>query len=70
MPVEIWYLISVFVVAIIGFVIIKRPLYECMFFSFISLSCRLFSGRQIDLLSFLMIPHLCEHFNNNLFQIL
>ncbi len=37
MPVEIWYLISVFVVAIIGFVIIKRPLYECMFFSFIVL---------------------------------
>ncbi len=37
MPVEIWYLIAVFAVAIIGFSVLKRPLYECMLVSFIVL---------------------------------
>ena len=37
MPVEIWYLVSVFVVAIIGFTILKRPLYECMLAAFVVL---------------------------------
>ncbi len=37
MPVEILYLGVVFAVALIGFCVIKRPLYECMFLSFIAL---------------------------------
>ena len=37
MIVEFWYLIVVFVVAIIGFSILKRPLYECMIAAFIVL---------------------------------
>jgi len=37
MPVELWYLIAVFVTAVIGFVVVKRPLYECMIYAFIVL---------------------------------
>ncbi len=37
MPIEFWYLIAVFVVAIIGFSILKRPLYECMLVAFVVL---------------------------------
>ena len=37
MPIEIWYLVVVFIVAIIGFVVFKRPLYECMLASFVAL---------------------------------
>ena len=37
MIVEFWYLIAVFVVAIIGFTILKRPLYECMIAAFVVL---------------------------------
>lgn len=36
-PKELLYLAVVFVVAIIGFVLIKRPLYECMLASFVAL---------------------------------
>lgn len=34
MPKELWYLVVVFAVAIIGFTVLKRPLYECMLASF------------------------------------
>ncbi len=37
MPIEIVYLAVVFAVALIGFVVLKRPLYECMLLSFIVL---------------------------------
>lgn len=37
MPVEVWYLVAVFAVAIIGFCVIKRPLYECMLAAFVVL---------------------------------
>lgn len=37
MPVELWYLIAVFVVCIIGFTLLKRPLYECMLVAFVVL---------------------------------
>lgn len=37
MPIEFLYLATVFVVAIIGFTFLKRPLYECMFAAFIAL---------------------------------
>ena len=37
MPVEILYLAVVFIVAIIGFSVLKRPLYECMLAAFIVL---------------------------------
>ncbi len=37
MIVEFWYLIAVFAVAIIGFSILKRPLYECMLAAFVVL---------------------------------
>ncbi|MBO5837682.1 MAG: TRAP transporter large permease subunit, partial [Oscillospiraceae bacterium] len=37
MPIEILYLAVVFVVAIIGFCVFKRPLYECMLLAFIAL---------------------------------
>lgn len=37
MPIEFLYLASVFVVAIIGFSVLKRPLYECMLAAFIVL---------------------------------
>ena len=37
MPIEILYLAVVFVVAILGFVVFKRPLYECMLLSFFAL---------------------------------
>ena len=37
MPIEILYLAVVFVVAIVGFVVFKRPLYECMLLSFFAL---------------------------------
>lgn len=36
-PIEVFYLAAVFVVAIIGFTVLKRPLYECMLASFIVL---------------------------------
>lgn len=37
MPIEFFYLAAVFVVAIIGFTFLKRPLYECMLAAFIVL---------------------------------
>lgn len=37
MPIEFLYLAVVFAVAIVGFTILKRPLYECMLASFIAL---------------------------------
>jgi TRAP-type uncharacterized transport system fused permease subunit len=37
MIVEFWYLIAVFIVAIIGFTVLKRPLYECMIAAFVVL---------------------------------
>lgn len=37
MPIELLYLAAVFVVAIIGFSVLKRPLYECMLAAFIVL---------------------------------
>lgn len=37
MPIEVFYLAVVFVVAIIGFCVLKRPLYECMLAAFITL---------------------------------
>lgn len=37
MPIEFLYFAVVFVVAIIGFMVLKRPLYECMLASFIAL---------------------------------
>lgn len=37
MPIEIWYLISVFAVAFVGFSLLKRPLYECMLLAFVVL---------------------------------
>ena len=37
MPIEVLYLAVVFVVAIVGFVVFKRPLYECMLLAFIAL---------------------------------
>jgi len=37
MPIEILYLALVFVIAIIGFTVLKRPLYECMLAAFVVL---------------------------------
>lgn len=37
MPIEFLYFAVVFAVAIVGFIVLKRPLYECMFASFIAL---------------------------------
>ena len=37
MPIEILYFAVVFIVAIIGFMAFKRPLYECMLASFVVL---------------------------------
>ena len=37
MPFELIYLVAVFAVAILGFVLLKRPMYECMLFAFIVL---------------------------------
>jgi len=37
MPIEFLYLAVVFAVAIVGFMVIKRPLYECMLASFVAL---------------------------------
>lgn len=37
MPIEIWYLIAVFATVTISFVLLKRPLYECMLLSFVVL---------------------------------
>lgn len=37
MPIEFWYLAVVFAVAIVGFTVLKRPLYECMLAAFIAL---------------------------------
>ena len=37
MPIEVLYLAVVFVVAIIGFCVLKRPLYECMLLAFVVL---------------------------------
>ena len=37
MPIEFFYLAVVFMVAIVGFTVLKRPLYECMLASFIVL---------------------------------
>ena len=37
MPIELLYLAVVFVVAIVGFMVLKRPLYECMLAAFVAL---------------------------------
>ena len=37
MPFELVYLAAVFAVAIIGFALLKRPMYECMLAAFIVL---------------------------------
>lgn len=37
MPIEIWYLIAVFATVTVSFVLLKRPLYECMLLSFVVL---------------------------------
>ena len=37
MPIEFLYFAVVFVVAIIGFVALKRPMYECMLAAFVVL---------------------------------
>ena len=37
MPIELLYLAIVFAVAIVGFTVLKRPLYECMLYAFIAL---------------------------------
>jgi len=37
MPIEFIYLVIIFAIAVIGFTILKRPLYECMFIAFIVL---------------------------------
>ncbi len=37
MPIEFLYLAVVFAVAIVGFMVLKRPLYECMLISFVAL---------------------------------
>ena len=37
MPIEFLYLGVVFAVAVIGFMVLKRPLYECMLAAFIAL---------------------------------
>ena len=37
MPIEIWYLIGVFATVTVSFVLLKRPLYECMLLSFVVL---------------------------------
>lgn len=37
MPIEIWYLIAVFATVTASFVLLKRPLYECMLLSFLVL---------------------------------
>ena len=37
MIIEVWYLVIVFAVALIGFTVLKRPLYECMLAAFIVL---------------------------------
>ena len=37
MPIEFMYLIMVFAIAIIGFSVLKRPLYECMLAAFLVL---------------------------------
>ncbi len=47
MPVEFLYLAAVFVVAIIGFTLLKRPLYECMLAAFIVLVAITGSWAQI-----------------------
>lgn len=47
MPVEFLYLAAVFIVAIIGFTLLKRPLYECMLAAFIVLVAITGSWAQI-----------------------
>ena len=47
MPIEFMYLAAVFVVAIIGFTLLKRPLYECMLAAFIILVAITGSWAQI-----------------------
>ena len=50
MPVEFLYLGVVFVVAIIGFSVLKRPLYECMLASFVALVA--VTGTWADVVTF------------------
>ena len=47
MPIEFLYLAAVFVVAIVGFTLLKRPLYECMLAAFIILVAITGSWSQI-----------------------
>ncbi len=47
MPIEFLYLAAVFIVAIIGFTLLKRPLYECMLAAFIVLVAITGSWTQI-----------------------
>ena len=47
MPIEFLYLAAVFVVAIIGFTLLKRPLYECMLAAFVVLVAITGSWAQI-----------------------
>ena len=47
MPIEFLYLAAVFAVAIVGFTLLKRPLYECMFVAFLVLVAITGSWAQI-----------------------
>lgn len=47
MPIELLYLATVFIVAIIGFTVLKRPLYECMLVAFLVLVAITGSWSQI-----------------------
>ena len=47
MPIEFLYLAAVFAVAIVGFTLLKRPLYECMFVAFLVLVAITGSWTQI-----------------------
>lgn len=37
MPVEIWYIISLLAVICVAFLVLKRPIYECMFYGYVAM---------------------------------
>ena len=35
MPVEVWYIVALLGIIAITFVLLKRPIYECMFYGYV-----------------------------------
>ena len=35
MPIEVWYIVALLAVIVVTFLLLKRPIYECMFYGYV-----------------------------------